>query len=141
MIVVTDPIVITITFVVIVLILIIGGIDIAVHKNQNTTQSPMPPYPAQAAQPIQPQALRITTVVPFTTPVVVSDNETLALRRDYSNQYLRSLIAVYSNNLLIGYIDQTISQTVAPIMDSGVNVAARVLSSTAEQCQVEIFSY
>ena len=129
-----DPMILVITFVVLILALIIGGIVIAAKKSSSSQQA------AQPQQQTGPQALNVTTNITITAPIILTGNETVTLKRDYSNQYAPNLIAACVNNQIIGYVDQSVAQIVAPLMDSGVPVSARVLTSTPDVCQAQIYS-
>lgn len=136
MLVFTDPIILAITLGVIILVLIIGGIAIGVSKARKNAQE----YTAAYPQPTHQQSLNITTDMMITTPIAIAANTQITLKRDYTNKYAPYLIAAYINSQLIGYIDQGISQVVAPLMDSGVPVYARAISSTANQCKMQIYT-
>ena len=136
MLVFTDPIILAITLGVIILVLIIGGIAIGVSKSRKNAQEYTDSYP----QPAQPQVLNITTYLKITTNIAIAANTRIILQRDYTNQYAPYLIGAYVDNKLIGYIDQGVSQAIAPLMDSGVSVYASAISSTANQCKIQIYT-
>lgn len=136
MLVFTDPIILAITLGVIILVLIIGGIAIGVSKSRKNAQE----YTAAYPQPAQPQVLNITTYLKITTNIAIAANTRIILQRDYTNQYAPYLIGAYVDNKLIGYIDQGVSQAIAPLMDSGVSVYASAISSTANQCKIQIYT-
>lgn len=140
MIVFTDPIIIAITFVAIVLVLIIGGIIALVNKAREEQAM-------SYQQHYNPAQLNVVTDVIFNVPVNnFTINNTITLMRDYSNQYAKNLIAVYTDDQPIGYIKNEMAQVIAPIMDSGISVYAKILDTITSNdksttgCKIQIYT-
>ena len=75
----------------------------------------------------------MTFVVPDATPRVLrlAPGTALDLRREPGNRHDRNAVAVYINQLRVGYVPATVAASVAPIIDAEEHIVTAVRSRDA----------